>query len=169
MNVKLTHNQGSRAFVASPYAKRVDDQEPNRMEWFKISHYSQFKGWKNPESQAAYVRLLSAPIEEGQQPRTIDSIVDEVLGTNPSYIKGLGYGPKPNGKQTSNASTTSRLEKAEGEVEKYKSNFQLLRDHLQTITAAMLANGIDVPMPNFPGSNEPNSPSSESLSTEQLD
>ncbi|OMO55809.1 hypothetical protein COLO4_35860 [Corchorus olitorius] len=114
-------------------------------------------------------RLLSAPIEEGQQPRTIDSIVDEVLGTNPSYIKGLGYGPKPNGKQTSNASTTSRLEKAEGEVEKYKSNFQLLRDHLQTITAAMLANGIDVPMPNFPDSNEPNSPSSESLSTEQLD
>ncbi|OMO89537.1 hypothetical protein CCACVL1_07778 [Corchorus capsularis] len=117
--VKFTPNQGSRAFVASRYAKG--------------------------EMQ----RLLSAPIEEGQQPKTIDSIVDEVLGTNPSYIKGLGYEPKPEGKQTSDAATSS---KDESEINKYKSNFELLRDYIQKVNEAMLAKGIAVPMPNFSGS-----------------
>ncbi|OMO63607.1 hypothetical protein CCACVL1_22383 [Corchorus capsularis] len=82
-HVKFTHNQGSRAFGASRYAKE--------------------------EMQ----RLLSAPIEEGQQPRTIDSIVDEILETNPSYIKGLGYGPKPKDSGEPNSPSSESLDELE--------------------------------------------------------
>lgn len=32
----------------------------------------------------------------GESSMTIDEIVDTVLGTKSGYIKGLGYGPKPN-------------------------------------------------------------------------
>ncbi|XP_039032678.1 uncharacterized protein LOC120167853 [Hibiscus syriacus] len=55
-NVKLTPNQGSRAFVASRYAMRNDDEEPNKMDFFKATHYSNDKGWKTYEAQAKYVR-----------------------------------------------------------------------------------------------------------------
>ncbi|KAK8480918.1 hypothetical protein V6N11_025360 [Hibiscus sabdariffa] len=67
-NVKLTPNQGSRAFVASRYAMEK------------------------------MVELQSTPVEEDEEPKTIDDIMDEVLGTRSGYIPGLGYGPKPNKK-----------------------------------------------------------------------
>ncbi|KAK8488272.1 hypothetical protein V6N11_066211 [Hibiscus sabdariffa] len=97
-NVKLPHNQGSRAFVASRYAMRNDDQEPNRMDFFKATHYSNGKGWTSSNAQTTYekmVELQSTPVEEGSEPKTTDDIVDEVLGTRSGYIPGLGYGPKP--------------------------------------------------------------------------
>ncbi|KAK8494929.1 hypothetical protein V6N12_007913 [Hibiscus sabdariffa] len=97
-NVKLPHNQGSRAFVASLYAMRNDDQEPNRMDFFKATHYSNEKGWTSSNAQTTYEKmaeLQSTPVEEGPEPKTIDNIVDEVLGTRSGYIPGLGYGPKP--------------------------------------------------------------------------
>ena len=31
----------------------------------------------------------------GESSMTIDEIVDAILGTKSGYIKGLGYGPKP--------------------------------------------------------------------------
>ena len=37
---------------------KKDDQEPNRMEFFKRIHYSENKGWSTPEFQAAYIRLF---------------------------------------------------------------------------------------------------------------
>ncbi|KAK8663925.1 hypothetical protein V6N13_083730 [Hibiscus sabdariffa] len=88
-NVKLPHNQGSRAFVASRYAMRNDDQEPNRMDFFKATHYSNEKGWTSSNAQTTYekmVELQSTPVEEGAEPKTIDNIVDEVLGTRSGYI-----------------------------------------------------------------------------------
>ena len=41
------------------------------------------------------MELQSIPVEDGTKPKSIDNIVDEVLGTRSRYIKGLGYGPKP--------------------------------------------------------------------------
>ncbi|OMO69245.1 Transposase, Ptta/En/Spm, plant [Corchorus capsularis] len=137
--VKFSQNQGSRAFVASRYAKRTNNQEPNRMEWFKISHHSEAKGWKTHWAQEAYEemeRLLSTPVEEGQEARTIDSIVDQVLGTRAGYIKGLGYGPKPMKKTKTSNDTDSELSK---ELEKTKTDFEMLREHMHVMTQAMVA------------------------------
>ncbi|XP_039060490.1 uncharacterized protein LOC120204477 [Hibiscus syriacus] len=93
INVKLTLNQGSRAFVASRYAMRKDDEEPNRMDFFKATHYSNDRGWTTSEAQAKYkMELQSTPVEEEAKPKNIDDIVDDVLGTRPGYILGLGYG-----------------------------------------------------------------------------
>ena len=50
------------------------------------------------------VELQSIPVEEGTEPKSIDNIVDEVLGTRSGYIKGLGYGPKPSSSSRSKAS-----------------------------------------------------------------
>ncbi|KAK9045790.1 hypothetical protein V6N11_051698 [Hibiscus sabdariffa] len=78
--------------------KRNDDQEPNRMDFFKATHYSNGKGWTSSNAQTTYekmVELQSTPVEEGSDPKTTDDIVDEVLGTRSGYIPGLGYGPKP--------------------------------------------------------------------------
>ncbi|KAK9033727.1 hypothetical protein V6N11_049912 [Hibiscus sabdariffa] len=78
--------------------QRNDDQEPNRMDFFKATHYSNEKGWTSSNAQTTYEKmaeLQSTPVEEGPEPKTIDNIVDEVLGTRSGYIPGLGYGPKP--------------------------------------------------------------------------
>lgn len=47
---------------------------------------------------------------------TIDKIVDVVLGTKSGYIKGLGYGPKPN----TTRATQRRAAKLEGSLKKAK-------------------------------------------------
>ncbi|KAK8484629.1 hypothetical protein V6N11_055730 [Hibiscus sabdariffa] len=52
------------------------------------------------------VDLRSTPVEEGAEPKIIDDIMDEVLGTRSVYILGLGYGPKPNKK----SSTVDRID-----------------------------------------------------------
>ena len=41
------------------------------------------------------IELQSIPVEEGTEPKSIDNIVDEMLGTRSGYIKGLGYRLKP--------------------------------------------------------------------------
>ncbi|OMO94560.1 Transposase, Ptta/En/Spm, plant [Corchorus olitorius] len=149
--VKFPHNQGSRAFVTSRYAKRTNDQEPNRMEWFKLSHSSEAKGWKTHWAQEAYVemeRLLSTPVEEGQEARTIDSIVDQVLGTRAGYIKGLGYGPKPMKKTKTSNATDSDLSR---ELAETRTNFEKLREQMHVMAQAMVAAGIQVPMSEFDG------------------
>lgn len=97
--------------------------------------------------------LLSQPIGEGMEPRTIDSVVDEVLGTRSSYIKGLGYGPKPN-KQNPNpaiSKLSEKLDKTKKKLKQYKLNFKLLQDHMQVMTQAMVGYGMEVPMPQFSG------------------
>ena len=35
-------------------------------------------------------KLNSNPVEEGTEPKTVDAIMDEVLGIKLRYIKGLG-------------------------------------------------------------------------------
>ncbi|GMJ10728.1 hypothetical protein HRI_004742000 [Hibiscus trionum] len=158
-NVKLTPKQGSRAFVASRYAMRNDDQEPNQMDFFKATHHSNDKGWTTSEAQTAYekmVELQSTPVEEGAEPKTIDDIVDEVLGTRSGYIPGLGYGPKPD-KKKSSANTIDlekRLKNKEEELNVYKSNFETIQTQMEATRSALLAAGIQVPSLQFSAPND---------------
>ncbi|GMJ10766.1 hypothetical protein HRI_004745800 [Hibiscus trionum] len=133
---------------------RNDAQEPNRMDFFKATHHSNDKGWTTSEAQTAYekmVELQSTPVEEGAEPKTIDDIVDEVLGTRSGYIPGLGYGPKPD-KKKSSANTIDlekRLKNKEEELNVYKSNFETIQTQMEAMRSALLAVGIQVPSLQF--------------------
>ncbi|KAK9043089.1 hypothetical protein V6N11_071440 [Hibiscus sabdariffa] len=154
--------------------QRNDDQEPNRMDFFKATHYSNEKGWTSSNAQTTYekmVELQSTPVEEGAEPKTIDNIVDEVLGTRSGYIPGLGYGPKP--KKNSSANTIDlekSLKNKEDELKVYKSNFEMIQTQMEAMRSALLAAGIQVPSLQFSASNDAtNSSSTESQPTQTLD
>ncbi|XP_039137470.1 uncharacterized protein LOC120275053 [Dioscorea cayenensis subsp. rotundata] len=67
----------------------------------------------------------------------VDKICDEVLGTRSGYIKGLGYGPKPNASRCGHAKIIKDLEeeknmwkkKYEVEVLENKTNRAQLTKH----------------------------------------
>lgn len=44
-------------FFLMSIVQRNGEEEPNRMEFFKMTHYSETKGWTSPEAQADYVRF----------------------------------------------------------------------------------------------------------------
>lgn len=92
---------------------------------------------------------LSLPIEEGSEPKSIDVIVDKVLGTSFGYIKGLGYGPKPIEK-VSNASFVELKEtlvETQDELQQYKSHYEVIRNQMEAMAQALLVVGIQVPIP----------------------
>ena len=69
------------------------------------------------------------------------------------YIKGLGYGPKPD-KQIANpeiSKLSKKLKKSKDKLKKYKVNFELVREHMQKMTEAMVGLGMELPMPQFFG------------------
>ncbi|KAK9005514.1 hypothetical protein V6N11_042943 [Hibiscus sabdariffa] len=117
------------------------------------------------------VELQSTSVEEGTEPKTIDSIVDEVLGTRSGYIPGLGYGPKP--KKNSSANTIDlekSLKNKEDELNVYKSNFEMIQTQMEAMRSALLAAGIQVPSLQFSASNDAtNTSSTESQPTQTLD
>ncbi|OMO51247.1 hypothetical protein CCACVL1_29910 [Corchorus capsularis] len=83
---------------SDPEYQRKEEQEPDRIEFFKATHYSEAKGWSTIAAQNAYekmIQMLNETPEEGKEPMTVDEIMDKVLGTSSGYVKGLGYGPKP--------------------------------------------------------------------------
>ena len=95
------------------------------------------------------VELQSIPVEEGTKPKSIDNIVDEVLGTRSGYIKGLGYGPKPSSSRSKVLEES--LKKTQDELQQYKSTFEKFQSQIQAMTHALIAVGIQVPFPQFPG------------------
>ncbi|KAA0047465.1 zinc finger protein ZPR1-like protein [Cucumis melo var. makuwa] len=52
--------------------------------------------------------LQSQPTLEGNQPLSGDEICDQVLGKQPGYSKGLGWGPKPKVRKTTSAVVPQR-------------------------------------------------------------
>lgn len=83
---------------------------------------------------------LSLLIEEGSEPKSIDAIVDKVLGTSFGYIKGLGYGPKPIEKVSHARFVKMKetLTNAWDELQQDKSHYEVIRDQMETITQALL-------------------------------
>ncbi|KAH0636507.1 hypothetical protein KY289_036422 [Solanum tuberosum] len=59
---------------------------------------------------------LKALYTSGESSMTIDEIVDAILGKKSGYIKGLGYGPKPN----TNRATQRRIAELEDSLRKTK-------------------------------------------------
>ena len=73
------------------------------------------------------VELQSIPVEEGTEPKSIDNIVDEVLGTRSGYIKGIGYGPKP----SSNISKANLVDLEES-LKRYNMSFNNISQLLKS-------------------------------------
>ena len=73
------------------------------------------------------MELQSIPVEEGTKPKSIDNIVDEVLGTRWRYIKGLGYGPKPSSSRSkiNPVDLEKSRKKTQDELQQYKSTFEM--------------------------------------------
>jgi len=92
----------------------------------------------------------------GESSMTIDEIVDAILGKKSGYIKGLGYGPKPNTNRATQRRTTEledslrktkeeaasvqlglqkRLDAAEVVVENQQSQIETLTSQLDTLSA----------------------------------
>ncbi|KAM3303505.1 hypothetical protein P3S67_014535 [Capsicum chacoense] len=100
--LKYNHFMGSKVFVAARAEigseKESEGVEPDRIEFYKHTHYMSEKGWSSEEAATNYNNMndLKALYTSGESSMTIDEIVDAVLGTKSRYIKGLGYGPKPN-------------------------------------------------------------------------
>ncbi|KAK8597211.1 hypothetical protein V6N12_065687 [Hibiscus sabdariffa] len=99
------------------------------------------------------VELQSTPVEEGAELKTIDDIMDEVLGTRLGYIPGLDYGPKPNKKSSSvyRIDLEKRLKNKEEELNACKSNFEVLQTQMDAMRYALLAAEIQVPPLQFLG------------------
>ena len=97
-------------------------------------------------------KLNSNPVEEGTEPKIVDTIVDEVLGTKSGYIKGFGYGPKPTTK-VSNANAMeleASFKKIQDELQQYKTNFGQFQKQIEAMANALVAVGIQVPISQFP-------------------
>ncbi|KAF3674938.1 hypothetical protein FXO38_04990 [Capsicum annuum] len=133
--LKANHFMGSKAFVAAraeiiplntiSYCflviqgeKEHEGVEPDRIKFYKHTHYTSEKGWSSKEAETNYNNMtdLKALYTSGEFSMTIDKIVDVVLGTKSGYIKGLGYGPKPN----TTRATQRRAAKLEGSLKKAK-------------------------------------------------
>ncbi|KAG5615572.1 hypothetical protein H5410_015396 [Solanum commersonii] len=132
--------------------------EPNRIEFYKNTHYSNEKDWASEEAETNYNNMinLKALYTLGESSMTIDEIVDAILGKNSGYIKGLGYGLKPNTNRATQRRTTEledslrktkeevvsvqlglqkRLDAAEVVVENQQSQIETLTSQLDTLSA----------------------------------
>ncbi|KAH0652924.1 hypothetical protein KY289_030602 [Solanum tuberosum] len=159
--LKYSHFMGSKAFVAAR-AEMGDTTsegvEPDRIEFYKNTHYSNEKGWAFEEAETNYNNMidLKALYTSGESSMTIDEIVDAILGKKSGYIKGLGYGPKPNTNRATQRRTAEledslrktkeeaasvqlglqkRLDAAEVVVENQQSQIETLTSQLDTLSA----------------------------------
>ncbi|KAM3216938.1 hypothetical protein P3L10_026381 [Capsicum annuum] len=119
--LRSNHFMGSKAFVAARVEigeKEHEGVEPDRIEFYKHTHYTSEKGWSSEEAETNYNNMtdLKALYTSGEFSMTIDEIVDAVLRTKSGYIKGLGYGPKPN----TTISTQRRMAELEDSLKKAK-------------------------------------------------
>ncbi|KAH0669624.1 hypothetical protein KY285_023786 [Solanum tuberosum] len=122
--LKCNHFMGSKAFVAARAElgkTNPEGVEPDRIEFYKHTHYTSEKGWSSLEAETHYNNMIDLKdlYTTGESSMTIDEIVDTILGTKSGYIKGLGYGPKPNttrSTQRRTAELEDSLKKAKQEV-----------------------------------------------------
>ncbi|PHT99468.1 hypothetical protein BC332_31663 [Capsicum chinense] len=85
----------------------------------KSNHFMGSKPFVAARAEIFYILLETS--------MTIDEIVDDVLGTKSGYIKGLGYGPKPN----TTRATESRTTELEDSLEKAKLEAASAQNELQ--------------------------------------
>ncbi|KAH0746236.1 hypothetical protein KY285_007893 [Solanum tuberosum] len=105
-------------FLISQGKTNPEGVEPDKIEFYKHTHYTSEKGWSSLEVETHYNNMtdLKDLYTSGESSITIDEIVDTILGTKSGYIKGLGYGPKPN----TTRSTQRRTAELEDSLKKVK-------------------------------------------------
>ncbi|PHU17661.1 hypothetical protein BC332_13356 [Capsicum chinense] len=90
---------GSKVFVVAhaEICEEHEGVEPDRIDFYQITHYSTQKGWSSEQAEANCnsINDLKDLYTSGEPSMTIDEIMDVVLGKKSEYIKGLGYGSKP--------------------------------------------------------------------------
>ncbi|KAA0048108.1 CACTA en-spm transposon protein [Cucumis melo var. makuwa] len=92
------HSSGSKSFLQRQYelaerkGKLVD-----RVELIRKTHVraGTFVSQAAEDAHNQILELQFQPTPEGSQPLSKDEICDQVLGRQPGYSKGLGWGPKP--------------------------------------------------------------------------
>ncbi|KAH0720493.1 hypothetical protein KY284_005523 [Solanum tuberosum] len=111
--LKCNHFLGSKADKTNP-----EGVDPDIIEFYKHTHYTSEKGWSSLEAETHYNNMtdLKDLYTSGESSMTIDEIMDTILGTKSGYIKGLGYGPKPN----TTRSTQRRTAELEDSLKKGK-------------------------------------------------
>ncbi|XP_049372582.1 uncharacterized protein LOC125837525 [Solanum verrucosum] len=130
--LKSNHFMGSKAFVAARAemgGTKPEGVEPDRIEFYKHTHYTSEKGWSSLQAETHYNNMIDLKdiYTSGESSMTIDEIVDTVLGTKSGYIKGLGYGPKPNTTRATQRRTTEledSLKKAKQEAASAQHDLQ---------------------------------------------
>ena len=76
-----------------------------------------------------------------------------MFGTRLGYIKGLRYGDKSNTKISNVRAMEleANLKKTQDELQQYKANFGLFQTQIEAMANALIAAGIQVPIPQFSG------------------
>ncbi|KAH0764864.1 hypothetical protein KY285_000735 [Solanum tuberosum] len=139
--LKSNHFMGSKAFVAARAGlgeNEPEKVEPDKIEFYKHTHYKSKKGWSSLEAETQYNNMkdLKDLYTSGEASMTTDEIVDTVLGTKSGYIRGLGYGPKPNttrATQRKTAELEDSLRKAKQEAASAQNNLQNRLNAAETV------------------------------------
>ncbi|KAF3645114.1 putative myosin-2-like isoform X1 [Capsicum annuum] len=112
---ELTREDKDAALIRCQGEKEHEDVEPDRIEFYK--HLITQNNMKD----------LKDLYTSGESSMTIDEIVDVVLSTKSGYIKGIGYGPKPNTTRATQRRTTEledSLKKAKQEAASAQNELQ---------------------------------------------
>uniref|UniRef100_M1DRT1 Uncharacterized protein n=1 Tax=Solanum tuberosum TaxID=4113 RepID=M1DRT1_SOLTU len=123
---------GSKEFVAARAEKggtKPEGVEPDRIMFYKRTHYTSEKGWSSLEAETHYNNMIDLKdiYTSGESFMTNDEIVDTVLRTKSGYIKGLGYGRKPN----TTRATQRRMAELEYSLKKAKQEDASAQHDLQ--------------------------------------
>ncbi|KAG5576495.1 hypothetical protein H5410_056629 [Solanum commersonii] len=86
--------------LSEEVARKIEVPELTPENWNRLCDM-----WSNPEHKNNMIDL-KALYTSGESSMTIDEIVDAILGKKSGYIKGLGYGPKPNTNRATQRRTT---------------------------------------------------------------
>ncbi|RWR84864.1 Transposase, Ptta/En/Spm, plant [Cinnamomum micranthum f. kanehirae] len=137
---KVHHRGGSRSFLNHRADKRnaQTQQEPGRIEFYRMMYYNQGKGWSGSVAEENYDKMLkmqAESLEEGSTAMTEEDIANKVLGTKPCYIVGLGHGVDPMSSSSSYCypeveELRRRAEAAETQAEEHGRQAQELRDEI---------------------------------------
>ncbi|XP_058208955.1 uncharacterized protein LOC131321929 [Rhododendron vialii] len=94
-NMKVLHCCGSKSFVRR--REELKESEMGRIEFYKATHYKN-GFWTSDGAEKNYnemIKLKNQPVPEGETPMTEDQICDKVLSHAIGYVRGLGYGVRP--------------------------------------------------------------------------
>ncbi|KAF7129360.1 hypothetical protein RHSIM_Rhsim01G0157700 [Rhododendron simsii] len=94
-NMKVLHYCGSKSFVRR--REELKESEMGRIEFYKATHCKN-GFWTSDGAEKNYnemIKLKNQPVPEGETPMTEDQICDKVLGRAIGYVRGLGYGVRP--------------------------------------------------------------------------